>query len=152
VTPPFTAPFSALGRFQDLCDYLHEEDVAHTADVDAHAVEITTRVGALLGTMVVRWEWHRQLVQIIQVVLVDIPAERVPAVEHALAVLNHAAPIAGFALDPERRFVYFRITMQRDERDLVTVPQLNRALRAAVSSATEALPLLLPIAAPSAAA
>ncbi|MCB9565383.1 MAG: hypothetical protein H6709_20110 [Kofleriaceae bacterium] len=148
MTPPFTAPFSTLASFADLCDYLREEGIPHAADVDAHVVELTTRLGDAPATLMIRWEWRRPLIQLIQVAVVDVAPAREADVEHLLARLNHAAPVAGYALDPDRRFVYFRLTLQRDERDQVTVPALNRALLAAVGAAQDAVDQVRAIARP----
>jgi hypothetical protein len=140
MTPPFTRPFSTLANFQDLCDYLREEGVAHQPDAAAQVAEVPTSGGF---TMYLRWELALPLVQIVHLAVTEIPVERMAAVAHTIGLLNHAAPLAGFALDPERRFAYFRITVLRDEQDQVAVPHFNQALRAAVASVRDYLPLLL---------
>ena len=130
---PFTPPYAAMWNIQDLCEYLREEEVVHRADLLASVVEIPTQLDG--HAMLIRWEWHRPLVQIIQVLAVDIQADRLALVDQALARLNHAAPITGYALDVERRYAYFRLTIERDDRHCITVGQLNRALRSALAAA-----------------
>ncbi|MFN0250235.1 MAG: hypothetical protein ACKV2T_25345 [Kofleriaceae bacterium] len=143
--PPFEPPFSTLTNFKDLCDFLREEGVVFTADVDAHVVEIPPHSAGVSCPLVIRWEWQTSLVQLIQLMF-DVPATTRAATERAIGLLNHAAPRAGFAMDPERGFAYYRLTLQRDERDAVTVGQLNRGLAATVSTVRDYLPLLHSIA------
>jgi hypothetical protein len=129
---------TTLTSFQDLTDYLRLEGVTHNCDAAAQVVELATPV----GTMLLRWDAKLPLVQIIQVAMVDVPDDKVGPVGQALAHINHVAPIAGFGLDPDRRFVYFRTTVLRDEQDHVPVLDFARAVRAAVGSAHDALPLI----------
>ena len=110
-----------------------------TRDAADHAAEVPTSNGL---PMCLRWEMQLPLLQIVQLAVADIPEDRLAATEHTIALLNHAAPLAGFALDHERRFAYFRLTMLRDDKDQVTVPQLNQALRAAVANVHDFFPLL----------
>jgi len=152
MAPPYTPPFTVLQSFADLSDYLREEGVEHGADADAQVVELVNRAGPLVGTMLIRWEWERGLVQVIQAMIVDVAEDRVPEVERALARLNHGAPIAGFAIDPERRFVYFRTTLLRDDRGHLPVAALGRAIHVAIASAHDALPVVAPVARPEPAA
>lgn len=137
---PFTPPYAALWSLQDLCEYLREEEVVHRADLLASVVEIPTTLDG--HAMLIRWEWHRPLVQLIQVVAAAIPGDRLALVDQALARLNHAAPITGFALDVERRFAYFRLTLERDEHHCITVGQFNRALRSTLAAARGAVPVI----------
>jgi hypothetical protein len=148
MTVPFTPPFAALWSFADLCAYLHEEEVTFTGDAYAQVVEIPTRVAGLATSMLVAWEWRRPLVQIIQAVATDLPRDRLDPIERALGRLNHVAPIAGYGLDLARRLAYFRATLERDEHQRITVSQLNRALRAAITAAQTALPVVTAITAP----
>ena len=144
MAPPYTPPLSSLEGFADLCACLREEGVVHEADDGAHVVELTTCAGPLVGTMLIRWDWERPLVQIIQAMLVDVPDERLPVLDHAIARLNHAAPIAGYAIDHERRFVYYRTTVSRDWRGHLPVDRFAAALRTAVAAARDGLPILAP--------
>lgn len=148
MTPPYTPPFTSLASFQDLCDYLREEGVNFAPNVATQVAEVPTNNGL---PMCLRWEMQLPLVQIVQLAVADIPDDRLAATEHTIALLNHAAPLAGFALDHERRFAYFRLTMLRDDKDQITVPQLNQALRAAVANVHDFMPLLQAAAFPAAA-
>lgn len=149
MTPPFTPPFTSLASFQDLCDYLREEGVTFAPNPATQVAEVPTNNGL---PMCLRWEMQLPLVQIVQLAVADIPEDRLGATEHTIALLNHAAPLAGFALDHERRFAYFRMTMLRDDKDQIAVPQLNQALRAAVANVHDFMPLLQAAAFPAAAA
>ena len=148
MSPPYTPPFTSLASFQDLCDYLREEGVNFAPNAATQVAEVPTNNGL---PMCLRWEMQLPLVQIVQLAVADIPDDRLAATEHTIALLNHAAPLAGFALDHERRFAYFRLTMLRDDKDQITVPQLNQALRAAVANVHDFMPLLQAAAFPAAA-
>lgn len=145
--PPFEPPFSNLTSFTDLCDFLREEGVQFTADPDSNVVEIPSLAADVPSSLLIRWEWQAPLVQLVRL-LFDVPAGTRAATERAIALLNHAAPRAGFAMDPERGFAYYRLTLQRDDRDAISVGQLNRALAATVGSVRDYLPLLYRIAYP----
>jgi len=143
-TLPLTAPFTTLGSFQDLCDYLAQEGVAHSPSPDAQVTEIPTATGL---PMALRWEANVPLLQIVQLVEIEIPEARLGEAEHKLALLNHAAPLAGFALDHTRRFIYFRLTLLRDDQDTVAVAALERHMRAVLANVHDYIALLHPAAA-----
>jgi hypothetical protein len=128
-----------LHGFQDLVEYLLTQGVTLTPDNATQVVEIPTTTGAL---MYLRWEKELPLVQIVHLAVVDIPPERLSAAEHAIALINHAAPLAGLALDHERRFTYFRLTVQLGDDGELGVAALNRALHAVIGCGAEVLPVL----------
>jgi hypothetical protein len=67
----------------------------------------------------------------------QVPPERyLPAVD-AINRVNHAIALPGFALDPDKAFMYFRLTVQRDDDGGLLVEMLRRMIRAAVNNASE---------------
>ena len=143
---PFTPPYEAVWSYADLCEYLVEEEVAHLRDDGACVVEIPTAHGAL--PLLLRWEWHRPLVQIVQPIAIDVPVDRLAAIELTLARLNHAAPAPGYAVDLDRRFAYYRVVVERTPDQRVPVGVLNRAMLAAVAGAATARGLIATLTAP----
>ncbi len=100
-----------IASFADFVALLQEDKVRHSLDESAQIVQIPTRSGPLEGTLFVRWEKHLPYVQVIHPMITDVPADRVATVESALAYINHAIALPGFAYDHDRRFIYNRVCL-----------------------------------------
>ena len=94
--------------YAELVQLLETTHTAHRANPAQQTIDLVTT--GLPGPTHVRWEMKLPLVQLIQPIVVDVPAERVRDVELAVLRLNNAILFPGLAFDHVSRCAYFRIT------------------------------------------
>lgn len=94
--------------FAELVQLLETTHTAHRANPAQQTVDLATP--DLPGPTHVRWEMKLPLVQLIQPIVVGVPAPRVRDVEIAVLRLNNAILFPGLAFDHVSRSAYFRIT------------------------------------------
>jgi hypothetical protein len=104
-------PPTRITGFADMEELLKSDGVQYMKDDTERAVQIPTETGPFKGNLFIRWEKTLPYVNAICPVIFDIPADRMAAVETACLRINHAIALPGFCVDPERRFVYFRVTV-----------------------------------------
>jgi hypothetical protein len=97
-----------LRTFPDLVAFLTEKRQPHQASLDAQVVEMPARLPPLDDVLYLRWEKTLPYLQLVQPVVRNVPPDRNAAVLEAICRTNHALPLPGFALEFDRRFIYFR--------------------------------------------
>jgi hypothetical protein len=96
--------------YAELVQLLETTHTAHRANPAQQTVDLIVPSADLPGPTHVRWEKGLPLVQLIQPIVVDVPAARVRDVELAVLRLNNAILFPGLAFDHVSRCAYFRIT------------------------------------------
>jgi hypothetical protein len=125
-------------NFDDLLAFLGEEQAAFRHDAAAQIVQLPTSSGAADGSLFIRWERHVPLVQLVAPMIHDVPDERVHELEDAVCRVNHAVLLPGFGYDFAKRFLYFRLTLARDDEG-IRAALLRKMLFAVVNNARDYL-------------
>ena len=131
-----------IQSFQDLLALLVQDQVLHQSTGDPAAVAIPTRRGAMEGMLLLRWQAAQGVVQFVQSLPLEVPPDRVSAVEDALVRLNHALALPGFGLNPTARTVYFRVVLPLHPSMPVTDMMVRALFSATVRNAADFLPVL----------
>src|SRR5215218_209701 len=103
-----SAEGTRIASFDDFIALAVKDGIPHVVDRESQVVQIPTKSGLLEGFLFVRWEKTLPYCQAIHPMIMEVPPERVAAVENALGRINHAVALPGFAYDYDRRFIYFR--------------------------------------------
>jgi hypothetical protein len=98
-----------IRSFAELTTMLADVKAPHRVFPDEQRVELTAEPG-LPGPLAIRWEKQHPFVQLVQPVLLDVPAERLREVEGAVLRLNHASMFPGLSFDHATSTVYDRVT------------------------------------------
>jgi hypothetical protein len=103
------APEAQLTCFADLLALLARDQVPHQVGPEEQTVYVPTSSAAGDGMQLMRWQAGDGILSLVQSTPVEVPPERLGAVEGAVARLNHALPWPGIDLDHERG----RVTLRR---------------------------------------
>lgn len=126
-----------LANFQDLLKLLKEDNVPHRADLEQQSVELPTQSGNLEGEMLILWDAKSSLVQCIHPLPFEVPEDRIPAAESAIARINHALTLPGFGLNHVSRLLYYRLSIPRRDDGTLSIQELQRLFRTTVSTAAD---------------
>jgi len=132
-----------VSSYAELLQLLSVLQAPHRADPALQTIDLLTATD-LPGPLHVRWEKHLPLVQLLQPVVVNVPAARVRDIEAAVVRINNAAVFSGLGFDHAMRRVYYRITGVV-LLDGLRVDLLQAYLQGAVANATELRPSLLKV-------
>jgi hypothetical protein len=116
--------------------------VPHQVDPASKSVRIPTAHKGIDGVQVVRWQDQDGLVQFIQSMLRDIPAERLPAVESAVCRLNHGLAWLGLDLNHAHGMLAFRVALPLVPRGGVEAREIQAAFRTAVKVGGDLAPIM----------
>ena len=133
-----------LKSFSDLVDYLRAERVPHEPTAASKSVHIPTEDG---GVQIIRWQDEDGLIQFIQSMLRNLPAERMPALESAVARLNHALAWVGLDLNHEHGLLSFRLAVPLMPGGTIEASAIPSGFRVAVRAAARLMPILTRVAA-----
>src|SRR5262245_14243188 len=99
--------FPPLTNFQSLRDLLVHDKMKVLANESEQSVSIPMEFLGQRVVQVIRWQSKDHVVQFIQPMLTSVPAERLSALEAAVARLNHALAFPGFDLNHEHHLLCF---------------------------------------------
>jgi hypothetical protein len=131
-----------IASYQDLVDFLQSERVPHELEPATQSAQIPTEQKGVRGVQVIRWQTEDGVIQFIQSMLRDIPEARLPAVESAVARLNHALAWLGLDLNHERFVLAYRLAVPFLPRGAVEGAEIQSGFRAAAKAGAELTPLL----------
>ncbi len=126
-----------LATYQDMLDLLNQDSVLLKADNARMSVTIPTKRKDLDGVMIIRWQQKDGVVQFIQTMPIDVPEDRVAAVESAMVRLNHAMAVPGFGLDHTNRMPYFRLVIPFQPRGFMQDNELRAYFQVTLKQAAE---------------
>jgi hypothetical protein len=137
-----TTPAKPIASYRELVDFLENEGVPHELEPDAQSASIPTEQKGIRGVQVIRWQSDDGVVQFIQSMLKDIPPDRLPALEGAVARLNHALAWLGLDLNHARAVLSYRLAVPFLPRGFVEPAEVQSGFRAAAKAGAELTPLL----------
>jgi len=126
-----------LANFQDLLNLLKEDNVPHRANPEQQSVELPTQSGELEGEMLILWDARSSLVQCIHPLPFEVPEDRIPAAESAIARINHALTLPGFGLNHVSRLLYYRLSVPRRDDGTLSAQAVQRLFRTTVRTAAD---------------
>ena len=126
-----------LKSFAELVTFLNERGIPNGANLPEQVAELPIRMPPLEDLVHVRWEKHLPYIQVICVMVRDVPAARVHQVEIACSRANSTIPLPGFGFDYTRSSIYFRHTWI--VRDGVRSSFLEQVVLAVATNAREFL-------------
>jgi putative sensory transduction regulator len=133
---------AAIASYEDLVRFIEREGVPHELERESRSVRIPTERKGIRGIQIIRWQDDDHVVQFIQSMLRDIPAERLPALADAVARLNHALAWLGLDLDRARRLLAFRLTVPLLARDSVDPREIQSGFRVAANVGASLTPFV----------
>ena len=98
-----------LKSFEDLVALLTKDNTQFGIDRAQQVIEFPNRDPSLPGNLYLRWDKNVPFVQLIQVMLLDIAAARIPDIIQAIVRLNNKIEVPGVGLDEGSRNLYFRV-------------------------------------------
>lgn len=131
-----------IASYPDLLELLAREGVLHQARTEEKSVTIPTEKGALDGMLLMRWQESDGIIQFIQSLPLEIPADKIAAMESAIARLNHALALPGFDLNHEYRMLTYRQILPIYPRGYVHPAEIQAMFRVTVKTAADFLPTL----------
>jgi hypothetical protein len=125
--------------FQQLVAFLVENNFPHGADAAAQIVELPSNAAPLPGNLYIRWETKIPFIQIIHLVIDNLPADRLKELETAVVVLNNALELPGFGVEHANRRLYCRFTVPVIPPEGISSTTLNQLGMACVAHARDFL-------------
>jgi hypothetical protein len=124
-----------IAGFADLVQMLKDGNVSHKVDAKTKSVALGVRSGDLEGVMLIIWRDNDGLVQFVQTMPFEIPADRMQAMEGAVTRANHAVSFAGFGLDHKQRKMYFRMSVPYQPRGALQAREVQAYLTGTLQQA-----------------
>ncbi len=101
-----------IRTFDDIATWLGESKQRYRVDAAAHAADVTvTKPAPLTGTLHIQWEPGTSYVQLDYPFVLDVPADRIRAVETAIVHANNTIALPGLAFDYAHRNVHMRLAV-----------------------------------------
>ncbi|HKA86212.1 MAG TPA: YbjN domain-containing protein [Haliangiales bacterium] len=104
-------PVERVANYQDLCALLEQEKVQFQKDEADLVATMAIQIEGFASTLYLRWEPNLPYCQAVCPVHLNVPDDRVAAMESVCARLNHAIALPGFGFDHEKKYIYFRLTI-----------------------------------------
>lgn len=102
-----------LTKFDDLIEYLKENNVPHKAEPAEQGVEVgVSGPQGDAGSVYIRWEKDLPYVQVIYPFIGDVPDARVPDIESAIVRVNNVIKLPGFGYEHGNKLIYMRLVVQ----------------------------------------
>ena len=128
--------------FDDLVKLLSRDGINHQSNLEQKYVVTPTRKDPLNSVLVIRWAAPDGVVHFIQVMPVEIPEGRLPAIESAMIRMNHAYPVPGLGYNHEASTLYFRFTVPLLPRGKLTEQEVGEYFSYCVNQAASLLPTM----------
>jgi hypothetical protein len=128
-----------VSTYADLVALLQRDHVNFRTDPERSSVFIPTTGKDFDAVLVIRWQGG-DLVQVIQPLPIEIPADRVGAMERATCRLNHALPWPGLDLSAPR--IAYRLVLPIAPRAGLSPDEIQSGFRWAVRAAVRLTPTL----------
>jgi putative sensory transduction regulator len=121
--------------FEEFVQVLEGKRVPHRAYASARLVELESG-SPLPGPLQIKWETKVSFINVGNLVLRDIPQDRLRELETAVARINHHLPVLGFGLDTLGRVLYFRVAVPVFA-DGINPDTLDQLAKGVIGNATE---------------
>lgn len=133
---------TTVSSYQDLVRLLAEDGVPHQTLPEEHSVYVPTEHKGREGVQLIRWQEGDRVVQFIQSMPIEVPPDRIAAVESAVTRLNHALSWSGLDLNHDTRSVAYRLFLPLVPRGSVYPEEIKTCFRVAVQTAANLVPTL----------
>lgn len=117
-----------LKSYDDLLAYLRRQGAAFAEVPGQPAVELATHLPPVEGVLGILWHPDLPLVQFVHPLPFTIDPARVPAVERALLLINHALVFPGFGFNHAKATAYFRLVISRQSEGGISEGEAQRAV------------------------
>jgi hypothetical protein len=131
-----------ITNYPEFIRFLEHESVMHQSVEAEKSAYIPTQLKGLEGVQLIRWQEADSVLQFIQSMPIEVPEDRIAAVESATARLNHALAIPGIDLNHEGKNLAYRLILPLKPRGGVQPDEISAYFRLAVQIATELVPTL----------
>lgn len=131
-----------VSSYQDLVNLLTRQDVKHEAEPSSKSVHIPTVWRNIEGVQVIRWQERDNVIQFIQSTPITVPDDKIPAMESAIAQLNHIMALPGIDLNHKGHIVGYRMALTIMPRGGVLPQEIQSCFRIALQTATGLTPTL----------
>ncbi len=135
-----------LTTFDEMVAALERAGVPHQAVTDKKTVRIATNYRGLAGVMLIRWQDREGVLQYVQPLPIEIPKNRVAAMETAMVRLNHTISLPGFGLDHSNRQAYYRFVAHLQPRGGLDETELKLYFQLTITQAAGFMPPLKEVA------
>lgn len=132
-----------ISSYQELVNLLAKDGVQHEADAGSRSARILTEQNGLSGVQLIRWQEEDGVLQFIQSMPVEVADDKLPAIENAVARLNHALAWPGLDINHEYHMVAYRVVLPLLPRGSVLPEEIRACFRLAVKTAADLTPSLL---------
>ncbi|MBL8636728.1 MAG: YbjN domain-containing protein [Myxococcales bacterium] len=133
---------NSIGNFADLVKLLEKDGVLHKTDLAEQTVQIPTQRGELDSVLLMRWQDSDGVVQFIQALPIEVPADKLLIVSDAVTRLNHALAIPGFDLNHQHGLVAYRLYLPIYPRGSVRPNEVQAMFRLTVKTAADFFPTI----------
>lgn len=133
---------NAIGNFPDLVKLLEKDGVLHKTDLPEQTVQIPTQRGEMDSVLLMRWQDSDGVIQFIQALPMEIPADKLLLASDALARLNHALAIPGFDLNHQHGLIAYRLYLPIYPRGSVRPNEIQAMFRLTVKTAADFFPTI----------
>ena len=133
---------NAIGNFLDLIKLLEKDGVLHKTDQAEQTVQIPTQRGELDSVLLMRWQESDGVIQFIQALPMEVPADKLDLASDALTRLNHALAIPGFDLNHQHGLIAYRLYLPIYPRGAVKPNEVQAMFRLTVKTAADFFPTI----------
>jgi hypothetical protein len=117
-----------LSSYDDLLSYLRRQGATFAEVAGQPAVELATHQPPVEGVLGILWHPDLLLVQFVHPLPFEIKPEYIPAVEHALLLINHALVFPGFGFNHAKATAYFRLVISHQLEGGISEDEAQRAI------------------------
>jgi hypothetical protein len=117
-----------LSSYDDLLSFLRRQGAAVAEVPGRSSVELPTYSPPVEGILGILWHPDLQLVQLVHPLPFKVQPERIPAIEHALLLINHALIFPGFGFNHAKAIAYFRLVISRQLNGGISEEEAQRAI------------------------
>lgn len=127
--------------FDQFASFLDTNKVRHNIDREARVVELTVNAPPLPNSIFVKWERELPVFTFVQIMIENVPADRVSDLETAIVRLNTVMEIGGFSYDYARNRLFCRFTVPVFPPDGITPAAFQQTFQLVVFNARGFVPL-----------
>lgn len=117
-----------LNTYEDLLSFLRGQGAVFVEVPGQPAVELATHQPPVEGVLCIIWHPDVPLVQLVHPLPFQIPPDRIPAIERALLLINHALILPGFGMNHAQSTAYFRLALPRQVDAGIAEAEFQRAI------------------------
>jgi hypothetical protein len=102
---------STVQNFEQFLKFLGDNKVPNRVDAERQIIELPSKGAPLPGNLLIKWEKQVPFIQIIHMMIENVPADRIRDLETAIIRLDNRLEVGGFGFDHQSNRVYNRLTV-----------------------------------------